>query len=174
MKYVDIIRNPHFQQLASIVGLAFHAHYHRIDHLGQTKFRFHEHNFSERVFSGSNLEDTLNSFTAMLNELTAFDDRLFVYSKADLDWFVEQLDSPEARVVLAMFCGYYSARATYYTPAKAAEITGMSESHFRNAAAFGEIPAIKKGKQWLIPQAAIRHLIKPELMDNDEDTSEGD
>ncbi|MCE7937761.1 MAG: DNA-binding protein [Chloroflexi bacterium CFX6] len=44
----------------------------------------------------------------------------------------------------------------YLTPAEAAALTGTSESGWRNKAASGSIPgAVKKGKQWLLPRAAL-------------------
>lgn len=44
----------------------------------------------------------------------------------------------------------------FVTPGEAAVLTGTAESGWRNRASAGKIPgAVKKGKQWLIPRAAI-------------------
>jgi hypothetical protein len=44
----------------------------------------------------------------------------------------------------------------WLTPAEAAELSGTSESHWRNRCAAGQVDgAFKKGKQWLIPRASV-------------------
>lgn len=43
----------------------------------------------------------------------------------------------------------------FVTCAQAAQITGEAASTWRNRCAAGEVPAIKKGKTWLIPRSAV-------------------
>lgn len=73
----------------------------------------------------------------------------------DVQWLLNQLNTlgrPDVFVSLLM------AHATapveeLLTPVEMAELTGTAESTWRNKASAGQLPgAIKKGKQWLIPQ----------------------
>lgn len=156
MKYSDILKNPHFNNLAAIVRVPFLSHDWKKQH-PQVPFWTLISNF-DRATKSLNKVEIIEAFTSLFFALTTADERLS-YSEDDLNWFVGVLDGDpsDALVTLSMFKAWFSAPTALVTPTEIAEQTGTNESTWRNQAADGEIPgAIKKGKQWLIPVSVLR------------------
>lgn len=158
MKYSDILRNEHFNNLAAIIRVPFLSKtwkaehpevpfWTRLDNLTEVK--------TEQLFA-TNRQEFVKRFVAFLAELTQADPRL-AYTEADLAWFVEQMDGANALVLVSLLFAWFSAPDELLTPAEVAAITDTGESTWRNKAAGGEIPgAVKKGKQWLLPRSVLR------------------
>jgi len=163
MKYHSILRNEHFNNLAANIRVPLLSPGWRKRHPHVPLVSL-EKQFSAAVFNdvwnhGNDVWNHGEVLTAFVNLITAIveaDERLH-YSKEDMDWFVQVLEGDNAPTVMALFCTWYRAPDTFLTPAEIAEKTGTAESTWRNKAAAGAIPgAIKKGKQWLLPQTALR------------------
>lgn len=159
MKYSEIIRNPHFNNLAAIIRVSFDTSWQR-SHAG-TPFWTLQDKFLATIapdLPQIDRGEVVRTFTDMIVALVKADDRL-TYTEDDLKWFVEILDRPvgEAKAILHMLSAWWSAPDTMLTPVEVAEKTGTAESTWRNKAAAGEIPgAVKKGKQWLLPLSVLR------------------
>jgi len=156
MKYRDVLRNEHFNNLAANIRVPLLSPGWRKRHPHVPLLALEER-FSAAVFSDVwNRGEVLTAFVNLITAITLADERLH-YTKEDMSWFVNVLENDNAQAILALFCAWYSAPDTFFTPAEVAEKTGTAESTWRNKAAAGEIPgAIKKGKQWLLPQTALR------------------
>lgn len=159
MKYSDILKNEHFNNLAVII---------RIPHLSATWRKEHLvkvplwqlldalNDIKTEASFATDRTEFVNRFCDLLVKLTTADPRL-TYSEDDLTWFVQAMDGEHALVIASLLLAWASAPDKLLTPAEAAEATGTSESNWRNKAAAGEIPgAIKKGKQWLLPRSVLR------------------
>lgn len=158
MKYTEILRNEHFNNLAAIIRVPFLSEewkverpevpfWSRIENLTEVK--------TEQMFA-TNRPEFVKRFVAFLAELTQADPRL-AYTEADLAWFIEQMDGENALVVASLLFAWFSAPDEMLTPVEVANATGTHESNWRNKAAAGEIPgAVKKGKQWLLPRSVLR------------------
>jgi len=158
VKYSDILKDPHFNNLAAIIRVPFLSDSWRSSHpevpfrkllaeLDQVK--------TEQSFA-SNRQEFVRRFCSFLIELTPADPRLS-YTENDLQWFIEVMDSEHAFAVINLLFAWFSAPDTMLTPVEVANISGMAESTWRNRAASGDVPgAIKKGKQWLLPQSVLR------------------
>lgn len=159
MKYSEIVRNPHFNNLAAIIRIAFDPGWQR-NHAG-TPFWVLQDNFLKTIdpdLPQIDRNEVVYTFTDMLVALVKADDRLF-YTEDDLQWFAEVLDRPagEAKAILHMMAAWWAAPDTMLTPVEVADKTGTAESTWRNKAAAGDIPgAVKKGKQWLLPLSVLR------------------
>lgn len=162
MKYTDVLRNEHFNNLASIIRVPFRSMAWKRQH-ADVPFWMLVGEFADAVKPSKSAlpldrQRTIKAITNLLITITQADDRLS-YTPEDIDWFVSVLDMPdsEARAVLNLFSAWFSAADTYVTPTEVATATNTAESGWRNKAAAGEIPgAIKKGKQWLLPVAWLR------------------
>jgi hypothetical protein len=157
VKYSEILRNPHLNNLAAIIRVPFRSEQWRKHHVEVPFWTLlNELNQvrTEKAFA-SNRQEFVKRFCAFLVTLTQADPRLF-YTDDDLQWFIEVMDSDHALVIISLLFAWFSAPDTMLTPAEAAEISDVAESTWRNKAAAGEIPgAFKKGKQWLLPQSVI-------------------
>jgi len=158
MKYSDILKSDHFNNLAAIIRVPFLSEHWRkehdevpfwslLDELNEVK--------TEEYFA-TNRAEFVNRFCAFLVTLTAADERL-TYSEEDLVWFIEVMDSEHALSIISLLFAWFSAPDTMLTPTEVAAATGTAESGWRNKAAAGLIPgAVKKGKQWLLPRSVLR------------------
>ena len=158
MKYSDILKNEHFNNLAAIIRVPFLSEQWRkehsevpfwslLDELNEVK--------TEEHFA-TNRAEFVNRFCAFLVTLITADERLS-YSEEDLAWFVETMDSEHALPIISLLFAWFSAPDTLLTPAEVAASTDTAESGWRNKAAAGLIPgAVKKGKQWLLPRSVLR------------------
>ena len=162
MKYTDVLRNEHFNNLASVIRVPFQSIAWKRQHAA-VPFWMLVGEFADAVKPSKgdvplDRARTIKAMTDLLLSVSQADERL-TYAPEDIDWFVSVLDMPdaEARAILNLFSAWFSAADTYVTPAEVATATNTAESGWRNKAAAGEIPgAIKKGKQWLLPVAWLR------------------
>lgn len=158
MKYSDVLRNPHFNNLAAIVRVPFLSQTWRSEHPEVPFWKLLDEMDQVKTAQAfaSNRQEFVERFCAFLVALTTADPHL-AYIEADMQWFAEVMDSEHALTIISLLFAWFSAPDTMLTPAEAAEISGMAESTWRNKAASGEVPgAIKKGKQWLLPQSVVR------------------
>lgn len=154
--FADILKNPHFNNLAAICRVAANYRSRWLDQHPESKFRFYERAAQALVFSETPpvRAALLNAWLLLFSDLAA---NGLSYTPEDLDWLVQVFDSGQAQVVLAIFCAWYTAPDTYLTPQEVADLTATSESNWRNKAAGGDIPgAYKAGKQWLLPASVLR------------------
>jgi len=156
MKYRDVLRNKHFNNLAVSIRVPLLSPGWRKRHPHVPLISL-EKQFSAAVFNDVwNRGEVLTAFVNLITAIVEADERLS-YSKEDMDWFVNVLENDNAQAILALFCAWYSAPDVFLTPAEVAQKTDTAESTWRNRAAAGKIPgAIKKGKQWLLPKTALR------------------
>lgn len=158
MKYSDILKNKHFNNLAAIIRIPHLSKSWRDDHNEVTFWRLLEDlndAKTDETFA-TNRTEFVNRFCALMVELTTADPRL-TYTEQDLTWLVESMDSEYALVIASLLLAWASAPDELLTPLEVAAATGTHESNWRNKAAAGEIPgAIKKGKQWLLPRSVLR------------------
>lgn len=75
----------------------------------------------------------------------------------------DQLDAIAERVAakLAPVAMRYEARPAAYTVATLAQETGLSTRAIRGAIERGELPAVKRGRRWLIDASAVAAWIEP-------------
>jgi hypothetical protein len=158
MKYSDILKNKHFQNLAALIRVPFRSEQWRKDHPDVAFWTLLEeiNDVKTAEMFESNRTEFVNRFLILL--LAASDSRLS-YTRDDLRWFIEAMDGEHALVTVSMLLAYASAPEELITAAEAARITGTSESGWRNKAAAGEIPgAVKRGGVWFVPS----RLVEPE------------
>jgi len=158
MKYSDILRNEHFNNLAAIIRVPFWSEAWRkqyngvpfwsmLNDLNEIK--------TEQHFS-QNRAEFVARFCDLISSVTIADSNLD-YTEADLAWFIQAMDDEHALAIASLLLAWASAPDELLTPAEVAEITGTADSTWRNKAAAGEIPgAVKKGKQWLLPRSVLR------------------
>lgn len=110
MTYSDVLRNEHFNNLATLIRIPFlssdwkrkHpkvAFWSRIADLNKIKTSQH---------FARNRAEFVAQFCAMLGELTTSDPDL-IYTTADLDWFIAAMDRPDALAVASLLFAYFSA-----------------------------------------------------------------
>lgn len=183
MKFQDILHGEHFNNLAAVIGVAFHARPHpHIDLYKRLKSQVPFWSLWKRFDKVTptegnwNKADVVDAFTDMLLAITQAAPEILWYTEADFKWFIEVLDSDLAGVTISMFKAWVSAPGYYLTTGQVAEITDTSESNWRNRAAgqpgYKPIPGCKKpGKDWLIPlnvlqaQGEIPWSYRPERQD---------
>lgn len=157
--YTDILNNPNFQRLAACLRVASRPAW--LQAHPASKFGFHFNNFVRLSHTASpDLRGNLiAAYSGMTVSIAEVDSNLSRYLTTEvLEWFVALLDGERqiAATTLSMLLAVAACEDTMLTPGEAAERTGMSDSHWRNAAAAGDIPgAQKRGNTWLIPQAWI-------------------
>lgn len=158
MNYSDILDNEHFLSLAALVRSTFRSPNWRHQHPDVPFWTLWRNLDNVTPVNGPpwNRNQVLTAFTALLTALVEADPRLS-YTTDDIAWLVSVLDDAELqKVTISLWMAYATAPADLLTPAEAANATDTSESYWRNRAAAGEIPgAYKKGKQWLLPRAAV-------------------
>lgn len=156
MKYLDVVRGEHFNNLAAMIRVAWRKQWH--DEHPEVPFWTLEKAFSDAVMADATWDRNavLEGFVTLITRLVEADPALCWYTEEDMNWFVQTLDAPDGKTILTLFCAMYSAPDSYLTPAEVAAATDTAESGWRNKANAGEIPgAIKKGKQWLLPRAVL-------------------
>lgn len=153
MKFSNVLKNEHFNNLAAIIRVPFLSE--------SWRKKYAEVPFWTMISELDKAKDVsrvelVNHFCILLTTLTVADPRLS-YAEEDLQWFVEAIDGPHGLTIASLLLAWASAPDTMLTPQEVAEATGTSDSQWRNKAAAGEIPgAIKKGKQWLLPRSVLR------------------
>lgn len=160
--FTDIIHGKEFNNLAAIFNVPFHSRRWKRDH-PEVPFWSLWRDFDKVTPPGSDLnkEQILEAFTNLLIAITEADPELAFYTEADTDWFVSVLDGSLTGVTLNLFKAWVSAAHEFLTPGELAELTGKSESNWRNRAAgqpgYKPIPGCRKpGKDWLIPLAVLQ------------------
>lgn len=157
MSKSEVLRNPHFNNLAAIIRVAVRSSGWRTKH-ADVPVKTLEKGFSDLVLFSEMPPDktqVIEQFGNLILAISQADERLF-YTEDDYRWFVEVLDADEWWK-LALMCAWYSAPDEQLTPSEIAAKTDTNESTWRNKAAFGQVPgAIKKGKQWLLPRSVLR------------------
>lgn len=163
-KFSEIIHNPHFNNLAVILNIPFHSGWwkqHNVDIPFKTLWRnFDKVTDFEAEFNRSQV---VEAFTELIVSVTKSSPSL-LYTKEDLNWFFGILDDEDGQkvaAILALFKAWVVARHTFLTPGQVAEITGKSQSNYRNRAAgrqgYQRIPGCRNpGKDWLIPLAVLQ------------------
>jgi hypothetical protein len=157
MEFREIMKETSFRRLAAFLRVASSSQWHHAH--DANKFRFYYDNFVRLVQSYHKdlISDIIGAFSGMVSEAVMADVYLAHYYTTDeLDWLLKVLDGENPGVILMMLLAVSATPEEYITPVRAAELTGKSESGFRNRANAGQIPNAKKeGKQWLIPQSWI-------------------
>ena len=159
MNYSDILHNPHFNNLASIVRVPFWSKDWKEQH-ARVPFWTLIDNLKKvtPLDPAWNKTEVMVALTKLLVSLTEADERLS-YTEEDLAWLVETLDSDNHKTIIMLWMAWFSASDTMLTPVEIAEKTGTSESQWRNKAAAGEFPgAVKSGGTWQIPKSILRSL----------------
>lgn len=109
MKYSDILKNEHFQNLAANVQALYQPGW-KCKHpgskaativIGLDKIRT-GNNFAH------NRAEIVGQFSALLVDMAHADSEL-TYTEDDLTWFVESMDTPGARAILSLLFAYASA-----------------------------------------------------------------
>jgi hypothetical protein len=158
LNHTEILRNEHFNNLAAILRVSLTDHW-RNEHPSVPVLK-REDDLAKLVFAKNwpvDKAEVLDCLTGWLTGLVQADPELMWYTMEDLDWLLGVLDSDDAKTVLSLFMAWIRAETEYLTPAEIAERTGTAESGWRNKAAAQEIPgAVKKGKQWLLPEVVLR------------------
>lgn len=158
MNYNEILKNPHFNNLAAIIRVPFRSERWREKYPAVLFWTLIER-VSDLTPTGGPTWDTaalIGAFTDLLVAIVSADENLF-YTEADITWLVETLDGEHAKTTIMLLQAWYSAPDEMLTPAEVAEATNTAESTWRNKAAAGDIPgAFKKGKQWLLPRSVLR------------------
>lgn len=156
IKLLPITQNDHFIHWASLIRQGYW--------LGWTQhhtapFWTLVKSLSSVIFVDAkkfNKTEILSRFVDLIVTMKEADTEIW-WRDSDMNWFVEVLDSEDAKVTLAMLMAYSSAPDDYFTPAEVAEATATENSGWRKKCGDGEIPgAVKKGKQWLIPGSYLR------------------
>lgn len=158
MKYSDILKNPHFNNIAAIVRIPFLSATWRDKHIDVPFWTLLDNlnDVKTAEFFATNRQEFTTQFCQLLVTLTTADPRL-AYTEDDLIWFIAVMDSEHALAIISLLFAWFSAPDTLLTPVEIADATGTAESTWRNKAAAGKIPgAIKKGKQWLLPRSILR------------------
>lgn len=168
MKYTDIINNASFQNIAATLRVPFRSAIWRGSH-SHVPFWSLWNDLVE-LPGGPVHADWPGRWVSLQVALAEADTNL-VLSTEDITWlfsWIDHADPGEAAAVISMLYAFASAPDETMTPAEIAEITGTVESTWRNKAARGEIPgAVKRGKQWLIPdrvviEAVLSGMIAPD------------
>ena len=152
------INDPHFQNLAAVLGVPYRMYRWRQEHATVPFWTLHE--ALEKALAASKIDGdgnrVVSAFLTLLTEVRAADPHL-AYSEDDMTYFLGACDDHGAALMVGMLIAYASAREDYHTPAEIAAATGTAESGWRNKAAAGDFPgSLKKGKQWLIPASLLR------------------
>lgn len=159
MNFSDILENPHFNNLAAVVRVAFLSKSWRKEY-AQVPFWTLVDHFQEVTPLTVQWDKSAVAiaFTDLITAIAGADGRLRMsYSEQDLAWFLSVLDSEHHKVIIKMLQAWYSAPDELLTPQEVADATGTHESGWRNKAAAGEIPgSFKKGKTWLLPRSVLR------------------
>lgn len=168
MKFQNIIHNEHFNNLAIIFAIPFHAQpsshndlYKRLKSEMPFWSLWKAFDKATPIDVPLNKTEVTKALTDLLLVVTTAMPELLWYTKDDLDWFFDMLDGEYDSVMTSLFKTWVSATHTFLTPKQVAEITNMSESNWRNRAAgqpgYKPIPGCKKpGKDWLIPLAVLQ------------------
>jgi hypothetical protein len=158
--FSEILKDEHFNNLANLARSVFRSAYWKRSHAKVPFWTLWNDLDKVTPVSGGNsewnIEQVLSAFADLLTAIVEADSTKS-YSTEDIAWLVSVLDDKDLRkVTISLWKAYASAPASLVTPAEAAELTGTSESGWRNRAAAGDVPgAFKKGKQWLIPYRAL-------------------
>lgn len=156
MKYTDILNHPSFQSIAAAIRIPFRSAYWRQQHPDVPFWKLLDD--LTKLPGGPTHQQWLSRWTALQVALAEADPSL-VISTEDVSWllsWMEHKPEDEAIAVIAMLYAYASAPDVTLTPAEIAAATGTAESTWRNKAAAGEIAgAVKRGKQWLIPERVL-------------------
>jgi len=162
VSFSETIHNEHFCNLAAVIRVALGTPAWREQH-PEVQFWSLWNDASDALNETMFAQDRaafVGRFSVMLSALADADPRLG-YSETDLAWFVGAMDADDARVTASLLLAMAAAPDRTVTPAEAAEMTGFSESHWRNQAAAGDVPgAVKKGKQWLLPATVVKSRTK--------------
>jgi hypothetical protein len=159
MTFTEIVQNPHFQQIAARIRGPWRSSAWQARH-PEVPIMLLIDNARKAMpldvdWTPNIREAIVEAWTKLLAAIANADERLY-YTPEDMDWLITAIESEYAKATLSMLLAYASAPTELLTPAEIAEMTGTNESTWRNNAAAGKIPgAVKKGKQWLIPQSAI-------------------
>lgn len=155
MNFTEIINHASFQNIAAVLRVPFRSKAWQNSH--DVPF-WTLWNALVNLPGGPQHQDFLGRWTELQVALAEADSDL-VLAEADLTWLFAWLDhepASEATAVVSMLYAYASAPDETMTPAELAAATGTAESTWRNKAAAGEIAgAIKRGKQWLIPERVL-------------------
>lgn len=156
MKYTDILNHPSFQNIAAVIRVPFRSAYWRQQHPDVPFWTLLDD--LTKLPGGPTHPNWLSRWTELQVALAEADSSL-VLSTEDVSWLLawtEYKPADEAIAVVAMLYAYASAPDETLTPAEIAAATGTAESTWRNKAAAGEIAgAVKRGKQWLIPERVL-------------------
>lgn len=156
MKFSEIVNHPSFQNIASALRVPFRSTAWRDEHPHMAFWTLW--NALVDLPGAIQHPDWLCRWTALQVALAEADADL-VLAEADVTWLLAWLEhepASEATAVVTLLYVYASAPDENLTPAEIASATGTAESTWRNRAAAGEFPgAVKRGKQWLIPERIL-------------------
>lgn len=155
--FSDIIKDPHFVNLAAIARRSFRSRKWQERHPEVPFKTLWKHLDAVTPVDGTRW-DKAAVMAAITDILTAgFGARSsFRHTEEDLHWLADVLDSKQHVMIISLWKAFSVAPDELMTPAEVAEATGTAESGWRNKAAAGAIPgAIKKGKQWLLPRSVL-------------------
>lgn len=159
IQFTSIVHNEHFQSVALVLRAGWPSGW-RQAHPEVPYWTLTDNlkKVATVEFFATNRAEIVKRFFDLFNAIVQADPRIH-YETDDLDWFVSEIDKPHGLAVLWLMLAWASATPDYLTPAEIADATGTAESGWRNKAAAGDIPAVKKGKQWLIPRWAVRDVM---------------
>ena len=157
MNYSDILKNPHFNNLAAIVRVPFHSLEWKTKHPEVAFWTLMDNLKSVTPLDPKwNKCEVVEALTSLLVSLTKADSRLS-YTEEDLNWLFSVLDTEQHKTIILLWMAWFSAPDEGMTTAEIAEATGTSESQWRNKAAAGYFPGARKtGKTWVIPKSILK------------------
>jgi hypothetical protein len=163
----EIINNPHFLQIASLLNVAQSARWRRA-HPEMPNVRETLDRLARFIRGGSasfNHSDTLkhdfaSEFTALLAEIVMQDVKL-QYSTQDAQWIFETLFSDGAAMVFSMLFAMSVSQQHWYSAEEVAAMTSNptdTAGAWKNKAARGEIYAVERAGQrtWMFPALELR------------------
>jgi hypothetical protein len=160
----EIINNPHFLQIASLLNVAQSARWRRA-HPEMPSVRETLDRMARFIRGGShsfNHSDNLkhqfaSEFTALLAEIVMQDVKL-QYSTTDAQWIFETLFSDGAAMVFSMLFAMSVSQQHWYSAEEVAALTNDTAGAWKNRAARGEVYGVERAGQrtWIFPALELR------------------
>lgn len=159
-EFIEVMQRNEFQKLAAFMRIATATEWQQSH--PESKFAWHYNRFVRFVKSSHPdlKDDIIGEFAGMVSSAIESDIRLASYYTTDVfQWFIDVLSAKNTSTVLMMCLAVASCADNMLTPVECAERIGKAESTFRNRANNGDIAgALKKGKQWLIPESYVKFI----------------
>lgn len=152
---LDILQNAHFNgwvaRLRAALSPQFANLYPDINVRGKLD------DLEKVAVRGHNESQIIERLTGLLMAMLTADMDLFAYSEQEYVWLLGELTGDHRSLPMSLLLALSHVTVQGITPVEAAAISDWGEATWRAYCGQGKVlGAVKKGKQWLIPESFVR------------------